>query len=83
MQDILVGGNSGKDVLALKLALRKQLGVDAAGFTGLTMGDVFDADTEAAARRWQSEWAWWQTGCWAPTARQCWDYASLVHWRKV
>lgn len=54
MEDLLIRGRTGPDVVALKKALRAALGAKAAGFPGLASGSTLDADTEAAARRWQS-----------------------------
>lgn len=51
---LLMRGNVGKAVAALKKALRKVLGKDAAAYPGLAGGDEFDADTETALRAWQS-----------------------------
>lgn len=54
MQHLLTRGSQGGDVRQLKQALTRQLGADAAVFTGLGVGDALDADTEAAVRRWQA-----------------------------
>ncbi len=51
---LLVKGNEGAAVKALKARLSAELGADASAFPGLATGAVFDADTEAAARRWQA-----------------------------
>ncbi|WP_440224301.1 C1 family peptidase [Dokdonella sp. MW10] len=52
---LLTRGSRGRDVARLRAALRERLGADAATFAGLAGdGDTFDADTEAATRRWQS-----------------------------
>ncbi|MDM0112530.1 C1 family peptidase [Variovorax sp. J22R133] len=51
---LLVKGNEGAGVTALKARLTKELGPDATLFPGLASGADFNADTEAAARRWQS-----------------------------
>ena len=51
---LLVKGKEGAQVKALKAKLSAELGADAAAFPGLAAGQVLDADTEAAARRWQS-----------------------------
>lgn len=52
MQNLLIRGSRGGDMRNLKQALVKQLGADAAAFSGLSTGDELDADTEAALRRW-------------------------------
>lgn len=52
---LLMRGNTGKAVAELKNALRKTLGDGASAFPGLASGDTFDADTETALRRWQSD----------------------------
>lgn len=54
MNYLFARGSSGSDVKMLKDCLLKDLGTDAAAFPGLKVGDIFDADTEAALRRWQS-----------------------------
>lgn len=51
---LLVKGDESAAVKALKARLSAELGVDAAAFPGLAAGTLFDADTEAAARRWQA-----------------------------
>ncbi len=51
---LLMRGNTGKDVAALKKALRKVLGAAAAAYPGLAAGNDFDADTQTALRAWQS-----------------------------
>lgn len=51
---LLVKGDESAAVKALKAQLSAELGVDAAAFPGLAAGTLFDADTEAAARRWQA-----------------------------
>ncbi len=52
---LLVRGTEGPDVRKLRQVLRDRLGADAAAFPGLARAsDTFDADTEAAVRRWQS-----------------------------
>jgi len=51
---LLVKGNEGAAVKALKTRLSAELGADAAAFPGLASGAMFDTDTEAAARRWQA-----------------------------
>ena len=54
MKTILVRGDQGDDVVALKQALVEKLGSEAQDFNTLAQGTLFDADTEAAARRWQA-----------------------------
>lgn len=54
MQTILCRGSQGKHVRLLRQVLVKQLGSEAQGFGRLDKGDVLDADTEVAARRWQA-----------------------------
>lgn len=51
---LLARGCAGPDVVALRKVLVDKLGDDALAFANLADGDVFDADLEAAARRWQS-----------------------------
>lgn len=52
---VLMRGNTGKHVVALKKALRVALGEGAARFPGLSeTADAFDADTETALRAWQT-----------------------------
>ena len=51
---LLIRNAQGAEVAALRQALAKQLGADAAAFGKLASGDVLDADVEAAARAWQS-----------------------------
>lgn len=51
---VLMAGFAGDDVGELKRALAAALGDDAAAYPGLAAGDVFDADTGAALRCWQS-----------------------------
>ncbi|MDM0044248.1 C1 family peptidase [Variovorax dokdonensis] len=51
---LLVKGDDNAQVKALKARLAKELGSEAAVFPGLATGSDFDADTEAAARRWQA-----------------------------
>lgn len=51
---LLMRGNAGKDVAALKKALRKALGEAASAYPGLASGNEFDADTQTALRAWQS-----------------------------
>lgn len=51
---LLMRGSAGKTVGALKQALRKALGKDAAAYPGLARGDTFDIDTETALRTWQT-----------------------------
>ncbi len=53
-QKLLVRGNQGGDVQRLRHELVRELGDDARDFSQLVQGDLFDADVEAAARRWQS-----------------------------
>lgn len=54
MKNLLVRGSQGADVRQLRLALLSQMGTDAQLFGKLATGDAFDADTEAAVRRWQT-----------------------------
>lgn len=54
MAIVLTRGASGPDVRALRRALARELGEDAADFAALADGDALDADTEAAVRRWQA-----------------------------
>jgi hypothetical protein len=54
MTMLLIRDMQGDDVATLKHALRQALGDTAAQYAGLTSGTTLDADTEAAARRWQS-----------------------------
>ena len=54
MTELLMRGASGPEVAALRRALARELGAAAAEFAGLALGDTLDADTEAAARRWQA-----------------------------
>lgn len=51
---VLMRGNTGKPVAALKKALRAALGENAARFPGLATANSFDADTETALRAWQT-----------------------------
>lgn len=51
---LLLRGKSDPAVAALKAALARELGPQAAQFAGLAGGNDFDADTEAAMRCWQS-----------------------------
>ena len=51
---LLVRGSQGPEVQRLRKALVAKLGADAQAFPNLAQGDQLDADTEAAARRWQS-----------------------------
>jgi predicted chitinase len=55
IQDIvLIKGNQGAKVTALKKSLVKHLGGDAGLYPTLASGNTFDADTEAALRNWQA-----------------------------
>lgn len=54
MAMLLVRDARGPEIRALRTALLRELGDDAADFTGLAKGDVLDADVEAAVRRWQA-----------------------------
>lgn len=54
MEYLLVRGSRGADVATLKKLLVKLLGPDAQTYAGLNTGDLLDADTEAAIRRWQA-----------------------------
>lgn len=51
---LLMRGNSGPEVVKLKLALRQALGSSAAAYPGLMDGEDFNSDTETALRAWQS-----------------------------
>lgn len=54
MVSLLVKGSQGAQVKQLRQKLAAELGADAADFPKLATGQVFDADLEAAVRRWQS-----------------------------
>jgi hypothetical protein len=54
MQYLLLRGSKGDEVAALRKCLAKVLGTEATLFGELTKGDDFDADLEAAVRRWQT-----------------------------
>lgn len=54
MGELLVRDQRGQAIRALRRALARQLGADAAAFGDLAAGDTLDAACEAAARRWQS-----------------------------
>ena len=54
MNMLLLKGSTGPVVVQLRRALMKELGDDAADFSDLGRGEIFDGDVEAAARRWQS-----------------------------
>lgn len=54
MAVLLVRGSRGVAVARLRQQLAAQLGDDASDFPSLGSGDRLDADTEAAARRWQA-----------------------------
>ncbi|MBI5429184.1 MAG: peptidoglycan-binding protein [Nitrosomonadales bacterium] len=51
---LLMRGNAGKEVAALKKALHNALGEGAAAYAGLAAGNEFDAGTETALRAWQA-----------------------------
>jgi hypothetical protein len=52
---LLARGSRAAEVPAFKQALAVQLGAEAAAFPGLLApGDLYDADAEAACRRWQA-----------------------------
>ena len=51
---LLMRGNVGKEVAALKKALRQALAEGAAAYPGLATGEDFNIDTETALRAWQS-----------------------------
>lgn len=51
---LLVRNSRGAAVARLRRQLAAQLGADAGDFPSLAHGDRLDADTEAAARRWQA-----------------------------
>lgn len=53
MQSLMVRGHKGPDVKRLRQALADALGSESQAFGALSGGDVLDADTEAAVRRWQ------------------------------
>jgi hypothetical protein len=54
MQYLLLRGSKGEEVAALRKCLAQVLGAEAALFRDLAKGDDFDADLEAAVRRWQT-----------------------------
>jgi len=54
MNTLLVRDEQGKAVAQLRAKLAQILGTDAEQYPGLGKGDVFDAQTEAAVRHWQS-----------------------------
>ena len=54
MTELLIRNVRGQPVAALRRALARQLGPDAADFDALARGDLLDAVAEAAARRWQA-----------------------------
>ena len=54
MTELLIRNVRGQPVTALRRALVRQLGAEAAEFGGLAAGDGIDAATEAAIRRWQA-----------------------------
>lgn len=54
MTELLIRNVRGQSVTALRRALAKQLGAEAAEFGDLAAGDEVDAAAEAAARRWQA-----------------------------
>ncbi|RYZ05544.1 MAG: peptidase C1 [Comamonadaceae bacterium] len=52
---LMARGRRAPEVPAFKRALAERLGAEADGFPGLlTADDLYDADTEAACRRWQA-----------------------------
>ena len=54
METLMIRGKRGPEVRALRQALARELGSDATDFAKLSLGEEFDADLEAAARRWQA-----------------------------
>ena len=54
MTELLIRHVRGQPVAALRRALARQMGPDAADFDALAGGDLLDAVAEAAARRWQA-----------------------------
>ncbi|RZL03113.1 MAG: peptidase C1 [Rubrivivax sp.] len=54
MGSLLIKGSQGADVRRLRQQLAKALGPDGNDYSKLASGQVFDADLEAAVRRWQS-----------------------------
>lgn len=77
MAMILIRGVEGAKVRALKAALVEALGPVATEYAGLTLGDVFDADTEAAVRRWQTGVGLIADGVVGP---RCQDALGLAEW---
>lgn len=70
MGELLVRDQRGQAVQALRRALARQLGADAAAFGDLAAGDTLDAACEAAARRWQSGVGLVADGVVGPRCRQ-------------
>ena len=54
MGGLLIRGSQGAEVKRLRQQLAKELGPDGADYSKLASGQDFDADLEAAVRRWQS-----------------------------
>ncbi|MGH6648959.1 glycoside hydrolase family 19 protein [Aquabacterium sp.] len=54
MGSLLIKGSQGADVKRLRQQLTRELGPDGSDYSKLASGLVFDADLEAAVRRWQS-----------------------------
>ena len=54
MGALLVRNSRGPEVVKLKQRLSETLGTEAVHYPGLASGDLFDADTESAARHWQA-----------------------------
>lgn len=54
MGSLLIKGSQGADVKRLRQQLAKELGPDGSDYSKLATGQDFDADLEAAVRRWQS-----------------------------
>lgn len=77
MTMVLIRGVQGAEVRALKAALVEVLGPVAAEYVGLPHGDTFDADTEAAVRRWQTGVGLVADGVVGP---RCQEALGLVAW---
>ncbi len=54
MSSLLIRGSQGPNVKRLRQQLAKELGADGADYSKLASGQDFNADLEAAVRRWQS-----------------------------
>lgn len=77
MNMLLIKDMQGASVVALKRALRQALGDTAAEYAGLAGGTTLDADTEAAARRWQSGIGLVADGVVGPRCHEILELASL------